>query len=72
MMKNPVETNSTHFSLLIAEVVAKNTKIQRFCKVKITEQNKLEAVHLAKYRWDKAEAERIAKLKADAAAANQE
>ena len=72
VMKNPVETNSTHFSLLIAEIVAKNTKIQRFCKVKITEQNKLEAVHLAKYRFDKAEKARLEKLKADAAAAGQE
>ena len=67
MLKNPVETNSTHFSLLIAEIVAKNTKIQRFCKVKIQEQNKLEAVHLAKYRWDKAEEARLKKLKEEAA-----
>lgn len=27
VLKNPVETNSTHFNLLIAEVVVKNTKI---------------------------------------------
>ena len=65
VLKNPVETNMTHFNLLLAEIMAKNTKIERFCKVKISEQNKLEAVHLADYRWQKAEAERIAKEEAE-------
>ena len=27
VMKNPVETNCTHFSLLLAEVMTKNTKV---------------------------------------------
>lgn len=46
VLKNPVETNCSHFNLLVAEVMAKNTKLQRFCKVKVEESNKMEAVHL--------------------------
>ena len=37
--------------------------------MKITEANKMEAVHLADYRWQKAEEERKAKEAAEAAAA---
>ena len=39
-------------------MLIKNPKIKRFSKVEITDQNKLEAVYLAKYRWNKAEEER--------------
>lgn len=72
--KNPVEQNATHFNLLLAEVMTKNTKIQRFCKVKIEERNKMESVHLQDYRWQVAEAKRIEEEKkaaeADAAGEN--
>jgi hypothetical protein len=46
-------------NVLIAEVLIKNPKVQRFCKVRVTDANKLEAVFLAKFNWEKSEAERI-------------
>jgi len=58
VLNNPVETNATSFNLLMAEILIKNTKIKRFCKVTVTEQNKLEAVYLARYRWEESEKER--------------
>lgn len=58
ILGNPVEKQLPSFNLLIAEVLIKNPKMKRFSKVAITDQNKLEAVYLAKYRWTKAEEER--------------
>lgn len=58
ILGNPVEKQLPQFNLLIAEVLIKNPKVKRFSKVDITDQNKLEAVYLAKYRWNKAEEER--------------
>jgi len=58
VLNNPVEQNATSFNLLVAEVLIKRPKIARFCKHLITEANKLEAVYLAKYKWEKAEEER--------------
>jgi len=55
----PVERNASSMNLLIAELLILNPKIQRFCKIQITDQNKLEAVYLAKLRWQKSEEERI-------------
>jgi hypothetical protein len=43
---------------LIAEILIKNPKIKRFSKIPITDQHKLEAAYLAKFRWTKAEEER--------------
>lgn len=57
----PVERVFTSFNLLIAEVLILNPKIKRFCKVEITDANKLEAVYLAKFRWQKSEEERLRK-----------
>jgi hypothetical protein len=54
--------------LLIAEVLILNPKMKRFCKVDIVDSNKLEAVYLAKFRWQKSEEERIRKEKAEAEA----
>ena len=48
-------------NLLIAEVLILNPKIKRFCKIEITDQNKLEAVFLAQLRWQKSEEERLKK-----------
>ena len=63
---------------MIAEVLIKNPKIKRFSKIAITDQHKLEAVYLAKFRWTKAEEERKRKeeeerkkAEADAAAAGE-
>ena len=33
ILRNPVETDATHFNLLMGEILLKNTKITRFCKV---------------------------------------
>jgi hypothetical protein len=46
------------FNLLLAEVLIKNAKMKRFSKIELTEQHRLEAVYLAKYRWTKSEEER--------------
>lgn len=58
ILGNPVEKQLPSFNLLIAEVLIKNPKMKRFSKVEITDQHKLEAVYLAKYRWTKSEEER--------------
>jgi hypothetical protein len=52
-MSCPIERNASSLNLLIAEVLIQNPKIKRFCKTEITDQNKLEAVYLAKFRWNK-------------------
>ena len=56
-----IERNASSMNLLIAEVLILNPKIKRFCKIEITDQNKLEAVYLAKLRWQRSEEERIRK-----------
>ena len=53
VLNNPVESNATSFNLLIAEVLIKNVKIQRFCKQPIEESHKLEGWYLAQYRHEK-------------------
>ena len=50
------------FNILMAEFLIKKPTLERVCKRKVTEAYKLEAVHLAHYRFDKSEEER--KLKA--------
>jgi hypothetical protein len=45
----------------LAEVLIVNPKIKRFCKVEVNDQNKLEAVYLARFRWEKSEEERLRK-----------
>lgn len=61
MLGCPVDKAASSFNLLIAEILIMNPKIKRFCKVEITDANRLEAVYLAKYRWQKQEEERIKK-----------
>jgi hypothetical protein len=46
--------------------------MQRFCKVKITDAHRLEAVYLKKFKWGKSEEERKRKLAEDAAKAKEE
>lgn len=57
----PVERHYSSPNLLLAEVLILNPKIQRFCKVAVNDSHKLEAVYLAKFRWQKSEDERIRK-----------
>lgn len=58
ILGNPVEKQLPAFNLIISEVLIKNPKIKRFSKVQITDQHKLEAVFLARMRWEKSEEER--------------
>jgi Leucine-rich repeat (LRR) protein len=72
----PVELSFSSMNVFIAEVLIRNTKMQRFCKVEINDSHKLEAVFLAKYNHKKAEDERKRleeeeKAKAEAEAANE-
>ena len=52
----------------MAEFLCKKSSLVRFNRVYVTEAHKLQAVHLAKFRWEKSEAERKAKEAADAQA----
>jgi hypothetical protein len=54
----PLELDYSSMNMLIADVLAKNPAMSRFCKVTITDKHKLEAVYLAKFKWNKAEEER--------------
>lgn len=54
----PVELSFSSMNVFVAEILIKNPKITRFCKVSITDAHKLEAVFLAKYQFGKAEEER--------------
>lgn len=47
-------------NIFVAEVLEKNPKMGRFCKVDITDAHRLEAVYLAKYKWQQAEEARLA------------
>ena len=67
IINNPADTNCSSFNLLMAEFLIKRTTLKRFCKVKVQESNQLEAVHLAKYRWNKSEEERKARELAEKA-----
>ena len=67
VVNNPIDLNASSFNLLMAEFVLKRTSLVRFCKHTVKESNKLEAVHLAQYRWGIEEEKRKAALAADAA-----
>ena len=54
----PLELEFSSMNILVAEILAKNPTLSRFCKVDITDKHKLEAVYLAKYKWTKSEEER--------------
>lgn len=67
ILNNPCELNMSSFNILMAEFLIKKPSLERICKRKVTEANKLEAVHLANFKWDKSEAERKAREAAEAA-----
>ena len=62
VLNNPIESNVSSFNVIVAEVLAKNPKIKRFCKQDITESNLLEAVYFKQFKWTKSEEERKRKL----------
>ena len=72
ILNNPVELSTSSFNILMAEFLIKKPSLDRVCKRKVTEASKMEAVHLAHYRFDKSEEERKAKLAEEAAAAELE
>jgi len=47
VIKNPVEQDASSFNVIMADVLRKSTKLERFCKVKVEESFKLEAIFLA-------------------------
>jgi len=55
ILNNPCDTNCSSFDLLLAEFLVKRSTLVRFCKQKVTDANRLQAVHLANFRFDKAE-----------------
>lgn len=68
VLNNPVETQSSSFNVLLAEVLSKNPKLKRFCKHTVQESNLLEAVYYKQFKWTKSEEERKKKLAAQKAA----
>ena len=57
----PLVRSFSSFNMLMAEILIRNPKLQRFCKIKVEDSHKLEAVYLAEYRWRIEEEERIRK-----------
>lgn len=60
LLNCPVETEYSSMNILVADILAKNAILNkpgltRFCKIDITDKHRLEAVYLAKYKWEKAE-----------------
>ena len=64
LINNDVELKYSSLNVLVADFLAKNPKLKRFCKVDITDAHRLESVYLAKYKWTKDEEKRIADEKA--------
>lgn len=56
-------------NIFIGEILKAKPDMQRFCKVNITDAQRLESVYYSKYQWNKSEEERIAKEKLEAEAA---
>ena len=69
VIKNPVEQDASEFNVLMADVLRKSTKLERFCKVEVQECHKLEAIFLAQFRHEKEVAEAKAKAAEEAALA---
>ena len=67
VIKNPVEQDASSFNVIMADVLRRSTKLERFCKIKVTESSKLEAIYLAQFRYEKEQAEAKAKAAEEAA-----
>lgn len=52
---------------MLAELLIKNPKLKRFCKIEVKESQLYEALYLKQFRWTKSEEERKKKLADDAA-----
>ena len=60
IINNPVDLACSSFNLLMAEFLSKRPGLVRFSKVYVQEANQMEAVHLAKFRFERSEAQRKA------------
>ena len=58
VINNLCELSFSSMNIMIGQVLQKNPKIKRFCKVAITDSHRLEAVYLGKFIWLKSEEER--------------
>ena len=72
VLNNPCDTNCSSANLLMAEFLIKRSSLVRFNKTRVTEANRLEAVHLANFRFDKAEIKRKEEEAAEAAKQGEE
>jgi len=66
-MRNPVELEASSFDVILAEVLRKSTKLERFNKVQVGEDHKLKSVFLAQYKYETEQAEIKAKAAEEAA-----
>lgn len=57
-------------NMFIAEVLFKKPSLKRFCKVDVNDGLKLEAVYLAKFKWEKSEEARKEREAKEAEEAN--
>ena len=55
----PVELQQSSMNIFLAEVLIKFPKTNRFCKVAIEDNHRVEAVHLADFKWRKSEEARL-------------
>jgi len=55
----PVELGFSSMNLFVAEVLIKFPVTTRFCKIEIQDKSRIEAVHLANFKWKKSEELRI-------------
>jgi hypothetical protein len=46
-------------NIFVAEVLIKFPKTSRFCKIKVEDNHRVEAVHLADFKWRKSEEARL-------------
>ena len=72
VLNNPIEQQCSSFNVLMADVLAKQPKMVRFCKVNVAESHLLEAVHWKQFRWIKSEEVGKRKLAEEAEKAKQE
>lgn len=56
---NPVELGFSSMNLFVAEVLIKFPMVTRFCRIEIQDKSRIEAVHLANFKWKKSEELRI-------------
>lgn len=59
ILETPLERDATSFNMLLAEIMILFRGLERFCKVKVSEQHRYEGLYLAEYRWRKSEEERL-------------